>query len=192
MLHARTALGHPRLHQGVSKALSTIDATIKSVRSIINDLRPFELELGLQAAVEWQLKKFERISGIACLLSIRETTRPGTMLSDQQTLTIFQILQESLSNIVRHSHASRAEVMLSWNERDLSMTVKDNGAGIIGEGNANSFGIVGIRERVSALGGELVITGNQRKNRRSTDATHGQDNDCGTLLSVFIPIRAIA
>jgi signal transduction histidine kinase len=184
MLHARTARSHPRLHQGVSLALSNIDATIKSVRAIINDLRPFELELGLQAAVEWQLKKFERLSGIVCLLTIHTPACAGALLDDEQTLMVFRILQESLSNIARHSQATCAEVKLSWNEHGLSMLVKDNGVGIGDQGNGktNSFGIIGIRERVSALGGVMAI---ERHSASNTSAN-------GTLLSVFIPMKKTA
>ncbi len=176
-LHARTAHSHPRLHEWVSLVLSNVDATIKSVRSIIHDLRPFELELGLQAAVEWQLKEFERKNGVACHLSINEATFDYA-LSDGQTLAIFRILQESLSNIVRHSQATKAEVTLSWSERTFSMVVKDNGVGIYpnDKRKANSFGIAGIKERVNALGGELII-----------DSSAGD----GTVLSVNIPVEKL-
>ena len=173
MLHARTLHAHPHLHARVDMALNNIDATIKSVRSIINDLRPFELELGLQAAVECQLKGFERISGITCQLSIG--TPFACVLGDERTLAVFRILQEALTNIARHSRATRAEVALAWNERQFSMVVKDNGVGADPERRkkANSFGIVGIQERVSSLGGELVINSSAGK---------------GTVLSIFIPM----
>jgi signal transduction histidine kinase len=177
MLHARTARRHRLLHQGVSVALDNIDATIKSVRSIINDLRPFELELGLPAAIAWQLKKFQRLSGVACRLDIDLPPASAAPLGDQQALTIFRILQESLSNVARHSRATDVEVRLSWKEHGLSMRVKDNGIGMHVNTKTTSFGIVGIKERVSSLGGELVIDG------------AGGDSGQGTLLSVFIPIE---
>lgn len=174
MLHARTGLGHKRLHKWAGVVLDNLDATIKSVRSIINDLRPFELELGLQAAVEWQLRAFERISGIACRLTIADAAFVQA-LSDEQTLAVFRILQESLSNIARHSRATEAEVTLSRSRRTFSMTVKDNGVGTnTGDRRkASSFGIVGIRERISSLGGELTIDG----------------DGMGTVLSIAIPVH---
>ena len=180
MLHARTAHRHPLLHQGVGVALDNIDATIKSVRSIINDLRPFELELGLPAALAWQLKKFERLSGIAYRLDIDMPPASEAPMGDEPTLTIFRILQESLSNVARHSCATRVEVRLSWTEHGLLMRVKDNGIGMQVNAKTTSFGIVGIKERVSSLGGELVIDGK------------GDDSGQGTLLSVFIPILKTA
>jgi signal transduction histidine kinase len=174
-LHARTGRHHRLLHQGVSVALNNIDTTIKSVRSIINDLRPFELELGLQAAVTWQLKKFARVSGIACEFDIDAPPGSNMQLCDRQTLTIFRILQESLSNIARHSCATRVDVKLKWSAYGLSMQVSDDGIGMRADAapKTNSFGIVGIKERVSSLGGELFINGSSGH---------------GTLLSVFIPI----
>jgi signal transduction histidine kinase len=175
MLHARTAGGHRLLHRGVSVALDNIDATIKSVRAIINDLRPFELELGLQAAVAWQLKKFERVSGVACQFDINAPPADNPQLGDLETLTIFRILQESLSNVARHSYATRVDVNLKWSAHGLAMQVKDDGIGMQADAapKTNAFGIVGIKERVSLLGGELFI-----------DGSSGH----GTLLSVFIPI----
>lgn len=175
ILHARTADRHTRLHQRVNILLNNLDATIKSVKSIINGLRPFELELGLQAAIEWQLKGFARTSGVACELSISETAL-GYALGEEQTLTIFRILQEALSNIARHSHATRVAVALSRNERTFSMTVKDNGVGFYPHDRRkeNAFGIAGIKERMSALGGELSI-----------DSSDGN----GTVLSIFIPVE---
>lgn len=175
MLHARTAQRAPRLHRRAELALQNIDETIKSVKSIINDLRPFELELGLQAAVEWQLKRFEQLSGVACALSIDDAACDDA-LGDAPTLAVFRILQESLSNIARHSLATKVEVALSRDERLFSMRVKDNGVGMHpdAETKANTFGLVGIEERLSPLHGELII-----------DSEDGN----GTMLSVFIPIE---
>src|SRR5690606_17258009 len=70
MLHARTGGLHPRLHEKAQHALEQIDTTIKSVRTIINDLRPPVLDLGLLAAIEWQVKEFVRRNGIACKLKV--------------------------------------------------------------------------------------------------------------------------
>lgn len=175
ILHARTARSHGRLHERVSVALHNIDATLKSVRVIINDLRPFELELGLQAAVEWQMKRFERISGIACRLTIADTSF-SYALGDERTLAVFRILQEGLNNILRHSMADRAEVSLSRDEAVFCMTIGDNGVGIFPDDKrkAKTFGLVGMRERLNALGGQLLI--------ESPDGL-------GTLLSIALPLE---
>lgn len=157
MLSSRTRERHPRLHARARSTLQQIDATIKSVRQIINDLRPNVLDLGLSAAVEWQIAEFKRRTGIACEL-IDEPKEVA--LSDHAATAFFRILQESLSNIVRHAQATRVRVELKLNGNRLSMTVSDNGIGLqAGEqGKVGSFGLVGIEERISILGGSFSIS----------------------------------
>jgi signal transduction histidine kinase len=172
MLATRTRERHPRLHARACSTLSQIDATIKSVRQIINDLRPNVLDLGLSAAVEWQIAEFRRRTGIACELVAepKEVT-----LGDHAATAFFRILQESLSNIVRHAHATNVRVELRSGARQLTMTVTDNGIGLGARerGKAGSFGLVGIEERISILGGSFSIS--------STDGE-------GTTVCVSVPL----
>ena len=158
MLSSRTANRHPRLHARARATLQQIDATIKSVRQIINDLRPNVLDLGLSAAVEWQVAEFVRRTGIACEL-IDEPKEVA--LHDHAATAFFRILQESLSNIVRHAHATRVKIELNMNGSRLSMTVADNGVGLHTRerGKIGSFGLVGIEERINILGGSFTIDG---------------------------------
>jgi signal transduction histidine kinase len=156
MLSSRTRNRHPHLHQRVRTTLLQIDATIKSVRQIINDLRPTVLDLGLSAAVEWQLHEFERRTGIACeVRDLHGEISP----SDTCATAIFRILQESLTNIQRHANASRVVVELRLDGNWLSMTVRDNGCGLApgGRNKQGSFGLVGIEERVVILGGTCQV-----------------------------------
>ncbi len=175
MLHARSLSAHSKLRTKVEIVLNNVDATIRSVKAIINDLRPQTLELGLHAAFEWQLKQFERLSGIKSQLVVNEKNL-GDPLDDERTLAIFRILQESLTNIARHAHATKVGVVLSINETRILMTVSDNGVGFLPQDKRNTkgFGLVGIGERVLALGGELII-----------DSLI----DNGTVLSVTIPLK---
>ena len=171
MLATRTRENHPRLHARARSTLWQIDATIKSVRQIINDLRPNVLDLGLSAAVEWQIAEFRRRTGITCELvsDPKEIT-----LSDRAATAFFRILQESLSNIVRHAHASNVRVELKASDHVLTMTVIDNGIGL-GEherGKVGSFGLVGIEERIGILGGAFSIS-----------STEGE----GTTVCVSVP-----
>jgi len=169
MLHARTRQNHPRLHRQVQRVLETIDQTIKSVRVIINDLHPSTLELGLCAAIEWLLEQFERRSSIVCTLQVQAD---GSSLNKRHTAAIFRIVQESLSNIERHAHASAVHVTLTLTKAQLSVTVADNGIGIApgDRSKSTSFGLKGIQERVASFGGKFQIT-----------------NDHGTALSILIP-----
>ncbi|MDB5958749.1 MAG: histidine kinase [Massilia sp.] len=152
VLSARTSARQPRLHARALSTLQQIDATIKSVRQIINDLRPNVLDLGLNAAVDWQIAEFRRRTRIECELI---ETHDDIAVSDQCATALFRILQESLSNISKHAKASRVKVELSVEGGWISMTVSDNGVGIkqSGRGKAGSFGLVGIEERMKILGG---------------------------------------
>ncbi|WP_230538628.1 sensor histidine kinase [Janthinobacterium sp. FW305-129] len=156
MLASRTQRRHPRLNARARSTLEQIDATIKSVRQIINDLRPTVLDLGVNAAVEWQVAQFRQRTGIACEMS---ESHDDIYLSDQCATALFRILQESLSNISQHANASRVQVKLEKCRDTVSMSVSDNGVGaaIDGRNKQGSFGLVGIEERIKLLGGTFYI-----------------------------------
>lgn len=158
MLASRTRGSHARLHARACATLLQIDATIKSVRQIINDLRPNVLDLGLSAAVEWQVKEFRRITGIDC--NVSEQVR-DICISDQRATAFFRILQESLSNITRHAGATRVNVELRQENDLLYMSIADNGNGLADKARdkIGSFGLVGIEERITMLGGSFSVRG---------------------------------
>jgi signal transduction histidine kinase len=173
MLSSRTRERHPRLHARARSTLSQIDATIKSVRQIINDLRPNVLDLGLAAAVEWQVAEFRRRTGIACELV---DDSHDIAVPDHCATAYFRILQESLTNIVRHARASKVRIELHMQGGLLTMTVSDNGVGL-NPGNrekAGSFGLVGIEERISILEGSFAIS---------------SVANVGTTVRVSVPLR---
>ena len=157
LLAGRTAGSHSRLHQRTTLVLGNIDATIRAVKSIMNDLRPATLELGLYPAVEWQLMQFQRISGIACTLAPERAFD----LDEGRTLAVFRVLQEALTNIARHAEASAVQIVLSQDADGFAMTVQDNGKGLHPDdrNKANCFGLMGIRERIHSLGGQLRMVG---------------------------------
>ncbi|WP_168798547.1 MULTISPECIES: PAS domain S-box protein [Oxalobacteraceae] len=171
MLHTRTGTAHPKLNERVKTALGHIDATIKAVRAAINNLRPTVLDLGLNAAIEWQVQDFQRRSGIACELN----TDDDISVDDTRATALFRILQESLNNVIRHAQASQVGIDLYRENNKLIMKIADNGIGIYPDcrRKANSFGLVGIQERINALGGELVIDTDRNK---------------GTTLIVSLPM----
>jgi signal transduction histidine kinase len=175
MLSVRTGERHPRLHTRVRATVSQIDATIKSVRQIINDLRPNVLDLGLNAAVDWQIAEFRRRTGIACDLA---ETHQDIQVSDHCATALFRILQESLSNILRHAHATRVQVVLRVERDWILMSVGDNGVGLHHKGRhkPGSFGLVGIEERINILGGTFHIDSN---------------SGSGTMIRVAVPMRDV-
>jgi len=157
LLASRTSVCHPKLHARARWMLEQIDATIKSVRQIINDLRPHVLDLGLTAAVDWQITEFQRRTGVACELV---SHNHDLHVSDRCATTLFRILQESLTNVSRHARATKVRVELAVDPESIAMTVSDNGIGLTKAGGQKpgSFGLVGIEERVKILGGKCIIT----------------------------------
>jgi signal transduction histidine kinase len=172
MLSLRTGERHPRLHARVRATVDQIDMTIRSVRQIINDLRPNVLDLGLNAAVDWQIAEFRRRTGITCELT---ETHQDIQVSDHCATALFRILQESLSNISRHAHATRVQVVLRVERNWIWMSVSDNGVGLhlTGRHKPGSFGLVGIEERVNILGGTFDIHSEPRS---------------GTTIRVAVPM----
>jgi signal transduction histidine kinase len=157
LLSSRTGEKHPHLHARAEGTLEQIDATINSVRQIINDLRPNVLDLGLNAAVGWQVAEFRRRTGIGCELVEHHT---DIAVSDHSATALFRILQESLSNVTRHAQATRVQVNLRAEGSHVRMRVSDNGIGLPPERlrNASAFGLIGIEERVKILGGIFNLT----------------------------------
>jgi signal transduction histidine kinase len=156
LLAGRTRGSHKLLHRRAQATLLQIDTTIKSVRQIINDLRPTVLDLGLSAAVEWQVSQFQRRTGIRC--EVRDD-HGDIALPDHSATAFFRILQESLTNIVRHANATEVTVELRLNGDWLTLTVKDNGCGLPpgGHNKFGSFGLVGIEERIIILSGTCAV-----------------------------------
>lgn len=171
-LHARAGDRHPRLQERISVALEYIDTTMKSIRSIMNNLRPSVLDLGLQAAIEWQARQFERRNNLICEVAMNDD---GTLVPETQATAVFRILQESLNNIGRHARATFVRIEVCIDERQLTMVIKDDGIGMHpgDQRKAHRFGLIGMEERVTMLGGELHI-----------ESTPGQ----GTVLRMTIPL----
>ena len=158
MLSARTEGSHPRLHRRVGAVLSNVDTTIKSVRGIINELRPMALDLGLQAAIEWQVGDFRKRSGVACRLLIRDEALFAA-IGSQAEIVLFRIVQEALSNVMRHAQASQVEIEFSSDACAVYVVISDNGIGITPQQQRKKqcFGLIGIAERVTALGGHFYV-----------------------------------
>ncbi len=140
----------------IQMILGQVDATIKSVRYIINDLRPGVLELGLKAAIEWQVKQFQQRSGIACRLCM---DADELVLEEHYTTAMFRIVQESLSNIMRHAKANLVEIEIHRKNNKLSIKIGDDGIGLCSDckKKENTFGLAGIEERIRSFGGTVAI-----------------------------------
>ncbi|HEX4515055.1 MAG TPA: GAF domain-containing sensor histidine kinase, partial [Polyangiaceae bacterium] len=156
---------------------ATSDELIAVTRRISADLRPGVLDaFGLLAAFEWQVQEFSERTGIPCEL----TSNLGLAKLDRDTSTaLFRVLQEALTNVARHAHASHVDVKLELEGDELRLEVRDDGRGMTPEhaSGSQSLGLLGVRERARRLGGFAVIAGEPGK---------------GTLLRVSIPFRGRA
>jgi len=158
---------------GIREIERSANRVIQMVRKISTELRPGILdELGVIAAIEWMAKDFQKRTGIGCKVTIRAV---DTVSDTIRATAIFRIVQETLTNVVRHAAASQVNVSLEEKDDSLIVEVRDNGIGIREERifGSKSLGLLGIRERVLMLGGETVIRGK-----------HGE----GTLVRVTLPM----
>ena len=132
------------------------ESLIQAVRRISTELRPGILDMGLAAAVEWQVQEFQARSGIWC--SHRLLTREA--FAPDVSTALFRILQESLTNVARHAKATRAEVVLQKQRDRLVLWMRDNGRGFdqADPSLSKSLGLLGMRERAAILGGQVNIS----------------------------------
>jgi len=151
--------GERTLQRKVKAMSAHIDTTIQAVRRIATELRPGVLDsLGLAAAIEWQTTDFQERTGIQCSVEIDVKEA----ISDREFSTMcFRIFQETLTNIVRHAKATHVDVRLAQVDHELILTVRDNGRGISEREvvNARSIGLIGMRERVAQVGGQVFFFG---------------------------------
>jgi signal transduction histidine kinase len=166
-------LKEPSLLEKTDSMSKLIDSTVQTVRKIATGLRPEMLDdMGLIAAVGWQAKDFQKRTGIRCRTKLPPE---GTKLDLDVSTTAFRIFQEILTNVARHSRATRVDIDLTVTEELLKLEVADNGVGIPNSdlNGRKSLGLLGMQERALLFGGEVRISG-----------TPGH----GTSVSVQIPI----
>lgn len=154
-LRSRLTPAQPEALERVAHLTETLNNGIALKRRIVEDLRPSSLShLGLVASLEILAREFEERSGIA-LTTDFETVELG----GSAQLTVYRLVQESLTNIAKYADASHITISLQKQEGYAQVDVQDNGAGFdIGAIAANSHGIQGMRHRVEAAGGKLTVT----------------------------------
>ncbi|OFW56656.1 MAG: hypothetical protein A2W01_08440 [Candidatus Solincola sediminis] len=143
----------------IDEISASVDETIKSIRKISTELRPPVLDdLGLAAALEWQLNALAEQAAVKTSLS---ATLDESCLDPEARVGLFRISQEALTNIVRHAGAARVDIELSRVDGDVLLSIRDDGRGVSEKDVSGPFsiGILGMKERASALGGQLEIIG---------------------------------
>ncbi len=149
------------------------DTAFSAIRRIASELRPTILDdLGLMAAIEWQAQQFQARTGIVCHC---ECSLEEVELNDEQSTAVFRILQEALTNVLRHAQATRVDIKINKEKGHFVLSVSDNGKGITNDEklDQHSLGILGMRERAHLIGGEIEIKGEKGK---------------GTVVVVRVPI----
>lgn len=174
-LGTRRPRGNSGALRQIDMSITTrIDETMEVVRRIASELRPSVLDqLGLEAAIEWLVQEATQRTGIAVTLQAEEFPK----LPDEVASHAFRIIQEALTNVTRHSKATRVDVTVRRLETAIILGVEDNGVGFMPQSlsGLRSLGLVGMRERALACGGSLMIRGKPGE---------------GTAIIVTIPVAA--
>jgi signal transduction histidine kinase len=164
---------NPLLVSHVAGMRTLVDRALEGVRTVAENLRPVALNMGLHPAIEWLCHEAAERASLECTF-----VTDGTVceLSEQRSVVLFRIVQESLTNITRYAYASQVQVRLAYSETSLKLTVQDDGVGFdLKEASRNkSFGLLGMRERALSLQGKLDLV-----------SPPGQ----GTRIEVTIPLN---
>nr|WP_255509269.1 PAS domain-containing sensor histidine kinase [Acidovorax sp. ACV01] len=171
VLRMRFGQDNPAVVEIAESMLTLVDRVIWVVRDLVSSLRPAVLDMGIGSALEWLGDEFTRHTAVACRVSLDEA---ALEIDADQTIIVFRMIQESLTNITRHAHASRVEIGLVRRRDAYVLSVRDNGRGFDpAQQKPDSFGLLGLRERAQMLHGHLDI-------RSSCNA--------GTSISVTFPM----
>jgi two-component system, NarL family, sensor histidine kinase UhpB len=174
-----TLIEQPKLDQGgtlehAKGLLSIVDNTFATVHKISGNLRPNILDLGIVDAIEWQTKEFKKQLVIPCKFSCN---RAEISTSTEQSMALFRICQEAMSNIAKYAQATEVHVDLNATDHEVVMTISDNGVGIKSDDKlkTDSFGLRGMQERAIALHGSFRIS-------------KPIETQQGTMITVKLPI----
>jgi len=162
------------LQEHIASLLFIVDETFNTVHKISGNLRPNILDLGIVDAIEWQTKEFVKHLNIPCKFTCNTAEIP---LSNDQSMALFRICQEAMSNIAKYAQATEVSVDLSVDEDTVVMTIIDNGIGIKSDDRlkTSSFGLRGMQERAAVLHGSFRIS-------------KLLESKQGTMITVKLPI----
>lgn len=134
-----------------------IENTMDAIHRISNDLRPTILDFGIVSAIRWQAEQLARTTGVECRFFTEFEHMP---LDDEAAAAVFRIAQEAMTNIAKHAKATVVEVRLGMRDDAIQLDISDNGIGpesAASPRRKRSFGVMGMNERASALGGTLSV-----------------------------------
>lgn len=153
-LKSRLGLPTPEVSQRLLHLTDTLNSGIALKRRIIEDLRPSSLSnLGLTASLEILAREFSEHAGIAVTTHLEQVD-----LDESSELTVYRLVQESLTNVAKYAEATRAEIMVCGRGNRVEVDVKDDGTGfVVADVRPSTHGLAGMRHRVEAAGGRLSV-----------------------------------
>ena len=158
------------LRQALTRANAQVEQIIAGLQSLITELRPASLDqIGVGAAVGTLAERVQSRSGLEVDLDLDldyENGRAPQRLEPELEATIYRLVQEALSNVVKHAGATRARVKIEESDGTVAITVEDDGSGFNGDSRDGGFGLVGMRERVGLRGGDLKIDSSPQSGTR--------------------------
>ncbi|MFB9123713.1 sensor histidine kinase [Paraburkholderia dipogonis] len=150
-----------------------VDSIMGVVRGVVNQIRPAALDFGIVPALEWLADDFRRRTRIPCCLI---AAGPEPSLSEMHAVGIFRIVQESLTNILRHASASQVEIRLTKSGSKIELVVSDDGKGLdMPVRRLGSYGLLGMAERARMMDAHLKI--DSRPGNGSVIKLHVQEDD---------------
>ena len=145
----------------LERATAQVERMIGALAGLITELRPAALdELGAQAAVEALLDKIRDRQPLEIAADFDlayEAGRAPTRHAPEIETTIYRVVQEALNNVVKHAEADHARIAVTETNGTVAITIEDDGRGIQDSGDRSGFGLLGMRERIALVGGELKI-----------------------------------
>ncbi len=156
-LSGRMKNSQPEMLEKIESMKSLVSSTVEEARRISSELRPLMLDdLGFAAAAEWMANDFSRRTGIRAQLDLSGAHAVG---GDPLATALFRMLQESLTNVMRYAEATEVGIALHCEAGEVILRVRDNGKGMDSAADRQGgFGLIGMRERAIALGGNVSIT----------------------------------
>lgn len=149
------SLGDESVAAAVGECRQIVDRIVRTVRDLALGLRPSMLDdFGLQPALEWHVRDFNRRYGLPIELEVNGVTES---LPESYRICVYRVVQEALTNCARHAAATHIRVRVCQDPDGLEVTVSDNGIGLKPEHRRNGMGLRGIEERARELGGTMLI-----------------------------------
>lgn len=171
VMEMQTEASDLQLHQRSLSMKSLVDQSISVMRNVASSLRPVALDMGLVPALKWLAHEFQQRTGIICSVDV---FAKRIKLDDDRATVLFRIVQESLTNVLRHAEAKQVRITLGKVASHYVLEIRDDGKGFDARSTlrSNAYGLLGIRERATMLGGAANIS---------------SEPGVGTVISVEVP-----